>query len=130
MGLLIVTPADRAKIKEMEVYARHTDHWYRPGVSEVIPGNDERHTTLVGTYRVVFSWTLAPDGALLRHLSVSSLTPQTIPGAVVALSLATLFGFTGGGVTDNDFVTLKPGVDWFIGTAADDPSVVVLAQEI
>lgn len=92
MRALLIDDAARAKVAEVEEFA--FKNWYRPGKSETIPGDDERHLVMLNTYRCVFSYTLSPQDNLWRHLSIS-VPSEHYPNPFIVYTIAELFGFTG-----------------------------------
>jgi hypothetical protein len=116
MRALIIDEEARAKVAAVEAFA--DCNWYRPGMSETVPGDDPRHTITLGTYRCVFSYTLMPNGGLFRHLSVS------VPSEKFPHQIADLFGFTGW-----DGHSSEPPASWMLGVNQED-HCIVLAQEI
>jgi hypothetical protein len=91
MRPLVIDEETRAKVCAVEEFAY--SNWYRPGQSELVPGDDPRHTVLLNTYRCVFSYTKMRS-ELFRHLSVS-VPSAKYPHPYAVWTIAELFGFTG-----------------------------------
>jgi hypothetical protein len=120
MRPLIIDEEARAKVAAVEEFAY--SNWYRPGQSELVPGDDPRHTVQLSTYRCVFSYTKMPSG-LFRHLSIS-VPSEKYPNPFAVYAIADLFGFTGW-----DGTSEEPPAGWML-RANQEEHCVVLAQEI
>jgi len=92
MRPLLIDDEARARVREVLSFA--SKNWYRLGRSEIVPGDDPRHTVLLNTYRCVFSYTLDPHDNLWRHLSIS-VPSKDLPNPFAFYSIAELFDFTG-----------------------------------
>ena len=121
MRPLVIDDTARARVAEVEAFA--FANWYRPGQSENAPGDDSRHVVELNTYRCVFSYTLAPDGELFRHLSIS-VPSKAYPNPFAVFTIAELFGFTGW-----DGKTLEAPDDWMIDLNKEEHCVVA-AQRV
>lgn len=93
MRPLLIGPAEKKAVEELVAFASREENWYRPGVSQWVPGDRLEYVLSLGTYRCVFTYTEG-RGKLYRHLSIS--VPGTLyPNPVAATTIAVLFGFTG-----------------------------------
>src|ERR1700745_1054225 len=92
---LVIDEEARKTVRRVVEFAEAEAHWYEPYQGDFsAPGDDSRHVAMLGTYRCVFSITLAPDGQLYRHLSVS-VPGEDFPNPYALYTIAELFGFTG-----------------------------------
>ena len=121
MRPLVIDETARARVHEVETFA--FANWYRPGQSENPPGDDSRHVVELNTYRCVFSYTLAPDDELWRHLSIS-VPSKNFPHPFAVFTIAELFGFTGW-----DGKTIEAPEDWMVATHKVEHCVVA-AQKV
>ena len=115
---LIIDEEVRASVGEIVAFAKR--NIYHPGKSETIPGDDPRHTVNLLSYRCVFSFTVDPEGNLLRHLSVS-VPGKAYPHPYAFFTIAELFGFTGW-----DGKSVKPPEDWQVGPHKEDRCIVAV----
>lgn len=120
MRPLVIDEIAQAKVREILVFA--ADNWYRPGVSEQVPGNDSRHVAILNTYRCVFSYTDMKD-ELFRHLSIS-VPSKDYPNPIVTWVIADLFGFSGW-----DGKSPDPPKDWLFDVNEGE-HCIVLAQKM
>jgi hypothetical protein len=115
---LIIDETVKTRVREIVDFAA-SNHYY-PGRSEVMPGDDPRHTVYLLSYRCVFSFTVDPEGELFRHLTVS-VPGKKYPNPFAFFIIAELFGFTGW-----DGQSLKPPSDWQVGPHQVDRCVVAI----
>lgn len=129
MSYLLLTGDGKARAHEVALYAAQPAHWYRPKDSTFVPGDVEPYLAQIDSYRCVFSYTHA-DGWLFRHLSISVAGAKHgyVPQPIVAFTIASWFGFTGGKIERD--VTLGPGLDWAFETCVEPIPHVVLQQRI
>lgn len=117
MRPLVIDDTARAEIQRVLSYAM--DHIYRPRAGGNPPGDDLNHVAMLGTYRVVFSFTEA-DGVTFRHLSVSVPSAHFANPAAVFM-IAHEFGFTG---WDERTVDRAPA-GWVFDIKNDEHCIVV-----
>ena len=122
MRPLVVDDVARQKVKRIVDYALDPKHWYRPGKSRVVPGNDAHFVAHLNTYRCVFTITQQPDGFAHRHLSIS-VPSDNFPHIAAAYTIAELFGFFGWDGTTID--ALPPG---WMAHVSHEEHCIVLAQ--
>ena len=114
---------DRVKARVRAILAYAAKNWYRPGLSETIPGDDPRYVATLDTYRVVFSYTEMETKELLRHLSIS-VPSKDYPNPFVVWTFADLFGFTGW-----DGQSTQPPETW-MWTLDKAGHCIIVAQEV
>ena len=132
MSFLLLTGAGKDRAHDVALYAADPAHWYRPGISPfVVPGDLDVYTAQIDSFRCVFTYT-HHEGVLFRHLSISVAARMQgrVPQPIVAFTLATWFGFTGGDVDEEKDVTLGPGADWAFSAEEEPVAHVVLVQRI
>lgn len=122
MQVLLSGPEEQARVREITAYAEAQGHWYKPGVSP-IPGDTPEHSTILGTYRCVFSITVGND-ALYRHLSISVPQKGRLPLPFVVFEIATMFGLTGWTQDMED----KSPEGWMLHVSQEE-NCVVIAQK-
>ena len=128
MRMLMIDEATKNAIANLIRFAQDKANWYRPAADKWVPGDHPEYVVHLNDYRCVFTLTES-EGHLFRHLSVS-VPSKDYPNVSVFLSIAKLFGFTGG-VTPSgnlDFV-IRPGQDWRFGVNEDEHCVAIV-QEI
>lgn len=124
MRPLVIDDETRAKVAA--VIAHADKHHYMPQPGSPPPGDDERFVAKLGTYRTVFTFTIA-EGVLWRHLSVSVPMKGKFPNPVAVFMIAELFGFTG--YDSSQHYMASPPKGWAIHVN-DDEHCVVVAQPI
>lgn len=141
MSILLLNEAELRRAHDVALHASRPEHWYRPGVSTWTPGDRPEHVVQFASFRAVFSFTVS-DGALWRHLSISSANAQRgkLPVPLVACTVASWFGFTGGKELAEpgerppppNFCRLvaAPGEDWLLNIHHGPILCLVLAQRI
>jgi hypothetical protein len=112
---LILGPAERASIQEVVTFAARPENHYRPFAGDnVPPGDKESYIRKFGLpdrpYRCVYSLTVASNGQLFRHLSISIPgMPDKAPNPIACWTLAAAYGFTGW-----DGLSQHPPSDWAV----------------
>jgi hypothetical protein len=89
---LLIDDAAKEAVNRVLKYALIREHWYEPGYSLWIPGEDRHYVVNLSTYRCVFS--ITKKVIVFRHLGIS-VPSNDYPNAVAAFAIAELFGFTG-----------------------------------
>lgn len=112
---------DEARAKVAAVIAHAEKHHYMPQPGSPPPGDDERFVAKLGTYRTVFTFTIA-GGVLWRHLSVS-VPGKKFPNPVAVFAIADLYGFTGYDASEHYMASPPKG--WAINISDDEHCVVV-----
>ena len=125
MRPLIIDDETRAAVARVRDFAEQEAHWYEPyeGDRRHVPGDDDRHVCMLGTYRCVFSITRVPTGRW-RHLSIS-VPGKFYPNPYAVFTIAELFGFTGW-----DQKSVHAPKDWLLRVERKPPQHIILAQEI
>jgi hypothetical protein len=132
MRALMISDDVRALTKSIVNYASKREHWYDPqdrsdGWLARLPGhNSNLKCVLPVDYRCVFSFTRQITGRVLRHLSVSVPTVDSMPHPHAVYEIAKLFDFT----DSVDLRSVPPFPDdWAIhvnrGGPLDDECIVV-----
>jgi len=106
---LPVNDLTRQAIRRVRAHAERPEHWHEAGVG--LPPDPTAFIARIGSYICIYSWRVA-DQKVQRYLSVCTRSPGDGPHAVIAFTLATMFGFTGG--SGDEDVTTIPGEDWII----------------
>ncbi len=117
MRPLILGPAELASIEEVLTFAARPENHYRPFAGDTVPpGDKEGYVRNFGLpdrpYRCVYSLSVASNGELFRHLSISIPRMQeqaTAPHPIALWTLARAYGFTGW-----DGVSVHPPSDWVL----------------
>lgn len=117
MRPLILGPAELASIEEVLTFAARPENHYRPFAGDTVPpGDKEGYIRNFGLpdrpYRCVCSLSVASNGELFRHLSISIPRMQeqsTAPNPFALWTLARAYGFTGW-----DGVSQHPPPDWAV----------------
>jgi hypothetical protein len=128
-GFLVLDEESRRQCEDLARRVAPREHWYRPGES-AIPGDLPLHCERVGTYRVVFSFTIKPTYAgPVRHLSVSNHDGRGYPAPEVVFTIAHWVGFTG--ARPDAFGVVHPGKQgpWAY-EAFEETACVVVAEEV
>jgi len=125
MRLLELSTENQKKVASLVEFASLPENRYKPTIADWVPGDRPEYTRHINTYRLVFTVTEMPDGTLYRHMTLSVPAGGKLPNPLVAFTLATWCGFTGGEVKND--VTLRPGADWGIGTGDDH---VIFGQKV
>jgi hypothetical protein len=94
MRPLLIDDVAKRKAQAVLDYALTRAHWYRPGKSTQVPGDDPNFVVHLNTYRCVFTITQHSDGFVMRHLTVS-VPGELYPSIVAVFMIAELFGFHG-----------------------------------
>ena len=113
MGVLVLGPAEKAKIADAVAKARANPMPWEAGemivdhapTDTLALNNRPANTTEVrkkyqsqgvelGTYQIAISFEYQPAG-LFRHLSISSAHPGRVPGLEVVIMVLQEFGFSG-----------------------------------
>ena len=116
---LVIDEEVKALVGEVVSFAEG-NHYY-PGKSEIIPGDDPRHTVQLLSYRCVFSVTHFPSEPLpMRHLSVS-IPGTRYPHPLVFCAIAELFGFTGW-----DGKSERPPAEWLVVIQKEDHCITAV----
>jgi hypothetical protein len=128
MGVLPTDDATQERVRALAQRASKPENWYRPGEAAV-PGDNPSFREFVGSYRVVFSFTVRPeDGRTYRHMSMSTLFAGVLPRPEFAFTVAHWLGFTGA-VPDKHGLVYKPGALWIIVAQGSDVLVIGEAVE-
>jgi hypothetical protein len=91
--VLTINDFSKQAVQRVVDYATQREHWYVPGKSTHIPGDQSEHVAQLDSYRCVFSITL-DRGTAYRHLSIS-VPSFDLPNPFTAFTIAEMFGFTG-----------------------------------
>src|SRR4030067_304648 len=124
--LFLLDEQTKEWLKDLREYAEKIDHWYVPGKTPS-PGLNRKHVMQSMDIQACFSWTLAPDKKLFRHLSVSTRAwhlgnRKSFPLPQVGWTIAHHLGYTGG-VEDRGIIT-APSPDWVVGLNKDEGTLV------
>src|SRR5579883_3298740 len=124
MRPLVIDDAVCRRVKAQVEWADRPENRYYPERDGEPPGDNPAFVTLLEVgYRVVYSRT-AHRGRVFRHLSVSIESgDRKYPNPTAALTIATLFGFTGGKTAEA--TTVEPGNDWILDMDGTTRSVVI-----
>lgn len=126
MRQLGLSDESKKAIESLVEFASRPENHYRVGTSKWDPGDRPEFVHHVNTFRLVFTVTDG-RGVLYRHMTVFAPAKSKMPNPLVAFTLATWCGFTGG--KRKEKVTIKPGPDWGIG-AHKKHHCIVLTQKI
>jgi hypothetical protein len=97
MRALTIDQEAQDKVNRLVAFATQPKNFYRPFAGDPPPsppGNDHRHTTLLDTFRCVFSISVDEAGKLYRHLSIS-IPGGKYPNPVAVEAIGAMFGFEG-----------------------------------
>lgn len=123
---LVITDEIKQKIKDQVAWAEKPENWYYPELDPKPPGDKPKFVMhLEVGYRVVYTLTAMTKGKF-RHISIS-VPSSKYPHQVAAFTIATMFGFTGGGEVEG--MTLEPGKDWMMHVNKNEHCIVI-AQEV
>lgn len=130
LRVLELGDASRQRAHEVALYAARPENWYRPRVSQWVPGDRPEHVADLGDFRCAFSYSVT-QGRLHRHLSISTRTPTGpgLPAPLAVWTIASWFGFTGAEASAEGLVE-RAAADWLFAPVAVPFKCVVLAQEI
>ena len=92
---LVIGPDEKQRIAHLVDFASDRAHWYHIDKSGWTPGDMPEYVLDLWTYRCVFTWSVSPQGIVLRHLSVSVPAAGKFPRPFALFTIADLFGFTG-----------------------------------
>lgn len=124
MGMLPMDPDTIARVKALAARAERRENWYRPGEAAV-PGDSPTFREMVGTYKVVFTWTVDPDRKVYRHMTISSLNGRGLPRPLVVFTIAHWLGFTGAEPARADGLVLAGNPAWYTNYIDADRCFVV-----
>lgn len=144
--MLVISDLNKDKARDMAELASMPEYWYVPGVNTPpgdVPGL--KHVFDAST-SCAFSWTYTvrpgydyeeiaragfnygPWAIIYRQISMRGRKAGTLPHPMVAFTIASWFGLTGGKHSGDEIITQAPA-DWLIGHNKED-STIVIAQEI
>lgn len=124
MQALLIGPGERDRIDTLLRYAKENP--YAPSLGDQPPGLDSNLVLRLPVgYRVVFSYTYDPRGALWRHLSVSLPDATTLPNPDAVREIAALFGFTDAATESASGAFPE---SWEVGLLEDEKVVVVMQR--
>ena len=109
MRPFIITPQKKQAIRELVSFAAKKENWFSE-TATWSPGDRPSYVIELDTFRVVFTYSKI-GFMVYRHISISVPGKGNYPNPYVAYTISHLFGFTGGRVEDEDFVT-APGPNW------------------
>lgn len=125
VSFFVISPEIKALIaKQVEIAARK-ENWYRPfDPNYEIPGDVPGGKVHVGSYTVVFTWTVDKDKTgVFRHMSVRAPN-QKYPPPVVVFTLAHWCGFTGA-KPDSSGLVDRACTDWAVAVNEQERTIVV-----
>jgi hypothetical protein len=105
-----VFPIDAETIAGAKAYAaiaEKPENWYRPFGGSPIPGDNPHGKLYLGTHSVVFTWSVAQDGSVHRHMSIRSRgSAYAMP--YVVFTAAHWLGFRNAEVDEHGIVKKAP----------------------
>lgn len=123
MGALPMDEETQGRVRDLALRAAKPENWYRPGEAAV-PGDNAFYREIIGTYKVVFTWTVGPDKRVWRHMSMSSVFEGKLPVPQAAFTVALWLGFTGA-VADEHGIVNTPSPDWRVGMHETDECWII-----
>jgi hypothetical protein len=129
MRALIIGPDEQATIAKVVAYATEPGHWYTPGPSAAIPGDNPEYVAHVPDgFRCVFTFT-QHEGKLFRHLTVSVNAKDKYPSPEACVSLAREFGFTASG-DELDLIARMQQDGWLASPGHEGENCIVVVQPV
>jgi hypothetical protein len=130
MRALIIGPDEQAAIAKVVAFATEPQHWYAPGPTAPIPGeNPEYVAHAPDGFRCVFTFTKHESG-LFRHLTVSVQAQKgTLPSPEACVALAKEFGFTAS-TDDLNLIARMEKDGWMTSTGHEGENCIVVVQPL
>lgn len=122
MNVFPMDEGTKAQVASLALRAARPENWYRPFAGAPIPGDSPTGKLRVGSYTVVFTWSVSSDGKVHRHLSVRS--PKKYATPEVVFTIAHWLGYTGA-TLDSDGLVHKVGEGWHVVLNPAERTVVV-----
>lgn len=123
MNFLPVTEELKEQVRRVVEYATASCNHYDVASGQKPPQENPNHVIQIHLYRCLFSISIDPENKAWRHLQISVAQKGQFVAPVVALTIASMFGFTGW-----DGRSPKPPRDW-AGTVDKEANAVLLFQE-
>lgn len=123
---LPISDETRAALGALAERAAQPANWWDPA-DGTIPGDIPTYVVVVGSFRVVFTWTAQRgDGHPHRHMSISTVgAPRgRVPAPPAVWTVAHMLGFTGASV-DEHGVVAQPASGWALSVDPEGNCVVV-----
>lgn len=129
-GFLPICDDSKQRCRALAERSARPENWYYPFAeppSAGIPGDSEDFTIFVGSFRVVFTYTVDREGLVCRHASVSDR--DKLPAPPAAFTIVTWLGFTGA-EADEDGLVMRPAPDWVFEIHPAFEKCVAIGQRI
>lgn len=111
------------------------ENWYDPEINQVVPGDEDKYHTYIGTHKVVLTWTMK-GGKVFRHMSMSAHGEDKYPLPEAVFTAAHHLGFKGvepidiEGMPKNSRKLYKPIPGRLALMHNDDEKCIVVVEEI